>query len=292
MSRIEKWYTGQLSYSSIINNNKPFAFPLLTRIFDNKDMRHFDKMDHFNLITIILSNRIMNADHFRDGREIDFVYDFYEKFFSKEKAESAIFLLNQYLEHPYVETFYSDFLEEISWQLSSSYKSQLVYYMFELAGADETIDKQEINELFKIAQAIGVSRKEINRISALYISGYIPYPEKPKSSSKSRSRRNSSSDDRKYGTRHRYTKKKKKTASSTRRRARPSSYKLKISFQVLGLTLHASVAQIKAAYRRLAKANHPDQFISLGQLHVKKATEKMARINRAYEYIQSVKRFN
>ncbi len=59
-------------------------------------------------------------------------------------------------------------------------------------------------------------------------------------------------------------------------------------YQVLGLTRKASDGEIKKAYRKLIKENHPDTLISQGlpQEFIDLANEKMASINVAYDRIE------
>ena len=59
-------------------------------------------------------------------------------------------------------------------------------------------------------------------------------------------------------------------------------------YQVLGLTRKDSDAEIKKAYRKLIRENHPDTLIAQGmpQEFVDVANEKMAAINAAYDLIE------
>lgn len=52
-----------------------------------------------------------------------------------------------------------------------------------------------------------------------------------------------------------------------------------------GLAECATPAQIRAAYRRLARAHHPDRFVQLGPEAVATATCTFQRIQSAYEYL-------
>ena len=55
--------------------------------------------------------------------------------------------------------------------------------------------------------------------------------------------------------------------------------------QVLGIPKTADLAEVRAAWMRLAKDHHPDQLIAKGMPaeFIDAATERLARINRAYE---------
>jgi len=280
MSRIEKWHTKQFGGYNTLIEYKPFFFSSFVKLFNTKGNKHFNNLDHFNLAAIFLSNKIINADGRRSINELNFTKKFYEKFLGKEKAESAMYMLEKYHQVEFNHEFFNSLMNDINHHLKKDQKKHLIYYLYELSGADERLHTRELNQIFKISMHLGFNKKEVNQICALYVSGFTPFT-------------NSNGNDyRKYGTEDRSFRKKSKQHTSTRKRAISSSFKLRISLQVLGLTLNSSVSQIKAAYRKLAKANHPDQFASLGQAHVKMATEKMARINRAYEHIQSVKRFS
>jgi hypothetical protein len=59
---------------------------------------------------------------------------------------------------------------------------------------------------------------------------------------------------------------------------------IKKYFQVLGISINASLDETKQAYRDLARVWHPDRFIDNQRLQ-RKATEKLKEINVAYEKI-------
>ena len=56
-------------------------------------------------------------------------------------------------------------------------------------------------------------------------------------------------------------------------------------YETLGLDTEASDAEVKAAYRRLAKLHHPDRVAHLGADQARLAGEKFRRINAAYDAI-------
>jgi len=62
-------------------------------------------------------------------------------------------------------------------------------------------------------------------------------------------------------------------------------------WDVLGISPDADVEEIKAAYRQLVIANHPDRVASLGPEFVKVAEEKFKTIQEAYEEIRRQKGF-
>jgi len=59
-------------------------------------------------------------------------------------------------------------------------------------------------------------------------------------------------------------------------------------YQVLGISRRASAQEIKKAYRKLIRENHPDAVIAKGmpQEFIEVANEKMAAINAAYDTVE------
>src|SRR4051794_20750814 len=66
------------------------------------------------------------------------------------------------------------------------------------------------------------------------------------------------------------------------------STEVKDSYEVLGVDQFASMAEVKAAYRDLAKVWHPDRFSHDPKLQ-EKAQDKLKEINEAFEQIKSGK---
>lgn len=63
------------------------------------------------------------------------------------------------------------------------------------------------------------------------------------------------------------------------------------AYKILEITKEASVNEIKAAYRKMAKKYHPDRVIHLGEAHQKGAVEKFRQVQQAYEKLQKERRF-
>ena len=57
------------------------------------------------------------------------------------------------------------------------------------------------------------------------------------------------------------------------------------NYKILGLTVGCSQSEVKKAYRRLAKENHPDRFSEPAKKRQQES--RMAEINAAYEDILS-----
>ncbi|MGY0391358.1 TerB family tellurite resistance protein [Bizionia sp. KMM 8389] len=59
------------------------------------------------------------------------------------------------------------------------------------------------------------------------------------------------------------------------------------AYKILEIDKTASVAEIKTAYRKMAKKYHPDRVIHLGKEHQQGAEEKFRQVQAAYEQLQN-----
>ena len=63
------------------------------------------------------------------------------------------------------------------------------------------------------------------------------------------------------------------------------------AYKILEINKSATVDEIKAAYRKMAKKYHPDKVIHLGKEHQKGAEEKFRQVQEAYEQLQKERGF-
>jgi len=63
------------------------------------------------------------------------------------------------------------------------------------------------------------------------------------------------------------------------------------AYKILEITKDATVTEIKAAYRKMAKKYHPDKVIHLGKEHQQGAEEKFRQVQDAYEQLQKERGF-
>ena len=58
------------------------------------------------------------------------------------------------------------------------------------------------------------------------------------------------------------------------------------AYKILELDSNATMSEIKAAYRKMAKKYHPDKVLHLGKEHQKGAEEKFRKVQEAYEQLE------
>ena len=63
------------------------------------------------------------------------------------------------------------------------------------------------------------------------------------------------------------------------------------AYKILEITKDATVSEIKAAYRSMAKKYHPDRLMHLGKEHQEGAEEKFNQVQLAYEQLQKERGF-
>ena len=61
------------------------------------------------------------------------------------------------------------------------------------------------------------------------------------------------------------------------------------AYKILELNTNATMSEIKAAYRKMAKKYHPDKVLHLGKEHQQGAKEKFRKVQEAYEQLQKEK---
>ena len=63
------------------------------------------------------------------------------------------------------------------------------------------------------------------------------------------------------------------------------------AYKILEIDKNATISEIKAAYRKMAKKYHPDRVVHLGKEHQEGAEEKFRQVQQAYEFLQKERKF-
>ena len=138
-------------------------------------------------------------------------------------------------------------------KLNYTEKMQIMQYLFQLAAADGEMHAKELEVLGQIADEMQILPTDF-----LYLKNAYNYM---------------------YN--RRYSSSQNQYSSSPRR-----SGSLSEAYAVLGMKISDSDAEVKAAYRRLAIANHPDKVQHLGETAHNEAEKRFSLINEAYNKIK------
>lgn len=133
---------------------------------------------------------------------------------------------------------------------------QIIYFLIGIGFIDGAINDKELRLLNNLAMQLGLSPKEFESMLGIHQT----YEEKS------------------------YKAKQKVEA--------PVVSKLKLSTQILGVSEHASMDEIKKAYRMLVKKHHPDRFFNASPEQQKIAQERFMHIQKAYELLEILKKTN
>ena len=139
---------------------------------------------------------------------------------------------------------------------------QLMYFLAGISVVDGSMNRREIGLLRKLCHELDLTQKDFDSIIAMYAQ------RRRRTQSKSQSKTNSKS-------------------SSSRTHTTKSA--LKLSCEVLGVSEHASMDEIKKAYRKMVKLHHPDRFATCSEQEQRIAQERFIEIQAAYETIEKLK---
>lgn len=276
MNGITTWYKVRGKRNADFRMLAPYKFPTFSKWMGKRGIGIFQKLDDLNVLVLILSAKVIDADGLHHFSEKKYVLDFYKKHYPEIPTKDIKYILERYLTialnnvpSRQYNSFELPFICGLTYRYAKSknIRAAVIYYLFEIVCADDNISSEESRLLREICYRVGFKKKVTDSFFA-YFKGEEDIFD--------------------------YTGnlKRKKKAKARRRVYSSSKGNLTIAYQILGLSRNATISQIKTAYRNLVKENHPDRFASLGKFHVEKATERISKINKAYEYIQSVKKFS
>lgn len=74
-----------------------------------------------------------------------------------------------------------------------------------------------------------------------------------------------------------------------KRTTRPTKTEVELCAEILGISVHAGIEEIKKSYRKLVKLHHPDRFASEGNQQQAIAQDRFIQIQKAYEILMASK---
>lgn len=279
-SNVKFWYNKSFYEYQYVYNFSPFKKHLwVVSIINNKAFNRYLSIDQFNVIVVLVSYHLVTINKKFTNKELHHIDGFFSQFLDKKKKSNLIWLLGLYNKNninldPALKgsTTLRAVIKGINVYFTPQHKFTLLYYLFELAESDKEIDNNELDFIFGLGQKIGLTKKELNSITALYFSSYIPFPEANVSNKKKT-----------------YKKSERTRTNNKYQNAYKSQSKFQNALSIFNLDESASIEEIKKEYKKMVRKHHPDKVAHLGEEQVKNATELFKRITVSYEYLVKVK---
>jgi len=122
----------------------------------------------FNVSLVLLSAAVMKADGKVMKSELNYVRDFFSNQFGPDQTAEFMEYLKQALDQniPLREV-----CEQIRYNMQHPMRLQLLHYLFGIAKSDGHIDNTEIKVIAQIAAYMGISKNDLNSISAMFGKG-------------------------------------------------------------------------------------------------------------------------
>ncbi len=206
-----------------------------------------------------LSLVLMKADSSVMRSELYLFKEFMVQSFGNSIASEAIELLQQFKDTPLT---IDEAAGDINYKLNYTERMQVLQFLFQLAGADGPINSSELSVLSQIAQRLKIQQADFVTLRMYFEFKY--------------NQQHFRSGGYSYDQQQSYT---------GVRDASPQE----ADYAMLGVKSTDSDETIKAAYRRLAVANHPDKVQHLGEVARTEAEKRFSEINQAYHRIKKAR---
>jgi len=202
--------------------------------------------------TCKLSMLVMKADEYISTSELYVFRDYMIENFGSEVTADAIEIIKD-LQYQKISS--SKATSVINKRLNYSEKMQILQFLFQLAVADGEMQQEEQTILSQIADEMQILQTDFTYLKNAYNYMY----------NRQYSQQNNSNQ-----------------YSSSVRTTDP----MESDYAILGVKSTDSNEEIKAAYRRLALANHPDKVQHLGETAHAEAEKRFSKINESYNKIK------
>ena len=187
-----------------------------------------------------------------------------------EDAGEKVIYMNKYFNKYFPDSHY-DFSESLSFSYKNPIKIwtvtnwlrnklpyrkqrlQIMYFLAGMAVVDGQLNTREVRMLQELSELLELTKKEFDAIISMYTQ------------------------------RHR------RTQESNRKSVSTKESLIELASRILGVSPHASMDEIKKAYRSLVKKHHPDRFVDESQEQQDIAEERFLEIQKAYETLEKLK---
>ena len=205
-----------------------------------------------------LSLMVMKADAGVMRSELYLFKNFMTQNFGNEIAAKAIEMLQEFKDTPLnVDSAAGD----INNQLNYTERVQILRFLFQLAGTDGAINAPELSILSQIAQRLRIQQADFMTLRMTFEFMY---------------------NHQRFYTGG-YHQQQQETYTGVR------DYPQEADYAILGVKSTDNDETVKAAYRRLAVANHPDKVQHLGETARAEAEKRFSEINQAYQRIKKAR---
>lgn len=211
----------------------------------------------FSTSLLILCAAVMKADGKIMRSELDFVKRFFTEQFGADHAQQQILELRELLKQ---DIAIKEVCTEIGAHMDYHLRLQLLHCLFGLANSDDEIGKQEMDMIQTISNYMDIHFKDYESLKAMFMFGG-------------------------FGGQQQYS----NAGGQQQQRVRVNQMDTKAAYTILEIEATATDDEVKKAYRKMAVKYHPDKVASLGEAHVKSATEKFQKVQEAYELIGKVR---
>lgn len=120
----------------------------------------------FAVSLLVLAAAVMKADGKVVRSELDYVKNFLDHQFGKEKANQLVSMLRDILKQ---DIRVMDVSLQIKQYMDYSSRLQLVHFLFGISQSDKHTDQTEINMIQTISGYLGISQKDFQSIKAMFV---------------------------------------------------------------------------------------------------------------------------
>lgn len=199
----------------------------------------------FEVNLLSLCTLVIRANGVVTQAELDFVRNQFVQLYGKERANSVFRTFNDLKGREISAERVATFIRQ-----RSNYETrlQILYFLFGIAQADGFVSADEVAQIEEIAYYFHINNPDYESIKAMFTT---------------------------YGG----------SRSSYKSGYNSSTQHTPDAYAILGITPQATDAEVKKAYREMAKKYHPDRVITDDEAIKKGAEEKFKQVQQAYEQI-------